>query len=83
MYSSASARAVASSLAAVFGDDVTQCGVHVLCHLYVCGDATQMAKDVHAALRDVIAEHGGKSAEDAEAYLAQLVSARRYSRDIY
>jgi sulfite reductase (NADPH) flavoprotein alpha-component len=52
-------------------------------HLYVCGDATQMAKDVHAALRDVIAEHGGKSAEDAEAYLAQLASARRYSRDIY
>jgi sulfite reductase (NADPH) flavoprotein alpha-component len=52
-------------------------------HLYVCGDATRMAKDVHVALRDVIAEHGGKSAEDAEAYLSQLASARRYSRDIY
>jgi len=52
-------------------------------HLYVCGDATQMAKDVHAALHDVIAEHGGKSAEDAEAYLTQLASARRYSRDVY
>ena len=51
--------------------------------LYVCGDATQMAKDVHAALRDVVAEHGGESAEDAEAYLAQLASARRYSRDVY
>jgi len=52
-------------------------------HLYVCGDATQMAKDVHVALRDVIAEYGGKSAEDAEAYLTQLASARRYSRDVY
>jgi len=52
-------------------------------HLYVCGDATQMAKDVHTALRDVIAEHGGKSAEDAEAYLSQLASTRRYSRDVY
>jgi sulfite reductase (NADPH) flavoprotein alpha-component len=52
-------------------------------HLYVCGDATRMAKDVHAALRDVIAEHGGKSSEDAESYLSQLASERRYSRDVY
>jgi sulfite reductase (NADPH) flavoprotein alpha-component len=52
-------------------------------HLYVCGDATQMAKDVHAALRDVVAEHGGKSVEDADAYLSQLASERRYSRDVY
>src|SRR5262249_15590659 len=50
-------------------------------HLYVCGDATRMAKDVHAALRDVVVEHGGKSDADAEAYLAQLASERRYSRD--
>jgi sulfite reductase (NADPH) flavoprotein alpha-component len=52
-------------------------------HLYVCGDATHMAKGVHGALRDVIAEHGGKSVEDAEAYLAQLATERRYARDIY
>ncbi len=52
-------------------------------HLYVCGDATRMARDVHTALRDVIAEHGGKNHEDAEAYLAQLASERRYSRDVY
>jgi len=52
-------------------------------HLYVCGDATQMAKDVHAALRDVVAEHGGRSVEDAEIYLADLVAQRRYARDVY
>jgi len=52
-------------------------------HLYVCGDALQMAKDVHAALRDVIVEQGGKSAEDAESYLAQLAQNRRYARDVY
>jgi sulfite reductase (NADPH) flavoprotein alpha-component len=52
-------------------------------HLYVCGDATRMARDVHTALRDVIVEHGGKSSEDAEAHLAQLASERRYSRDVY
>jgi sulfite reductase (NADPH) flavoprotein alpha-component len=52
-------------------------------HVYVCGDATAMAKDVHAALRDVVIEHGGKSIEDAEAYLSQLANDRRYSRDVY
>ncbi|MEM9437775.1 MAG: assimilatory sulfite reductase (NADPH) flavoprotein subunit [Pseudomonadota bacterium] len=52
-------------------------------HLYVCGDATRMAKDVHQALLDVIAEHGGKSAEEAEGYLADLRDAKRYQRDIY
>ncbi len=52
-------------------------------HLYVCGDATRMAKDVHAALLDAIATHGGKSAEDANDYLNALQSQGRYSRDVY
>lgn len=52
-------------------------------HLYVCGDATRMAKDVHTALLDVIAEHGGKSAEDANDYLNALQAAGRYARDVY
>lgn len=52
-------------------------------HLYVCGDATRMAKDVHAALLAAIAEHGGKSAEDAEDYLNQLQQQGRYARDVY
>ena len=52
-------------------------------HLYVCGDALRMAKDVHAALLEVIAEHGGKSAEDAADYLNALQSAGRYARDVY
>ncbi len=52
-------------------------------HLYVCGDATRMAKDVHAALLDAIATHGGKSAEDANDYLNTLQAQGRYSRDVY
>ena len=52
-------------------------------HLYVCGDATRMAKDVHAALVDVAIAHGGKSREDAEAYVNQLQQQGRYSRDVY
>jgi sulfite reductase (NADPH) flavoprotein alpha-component len=52
-------------------------------HLYVCGDATRMAKDVHAAVIAVIAEHGGKSTEDATEYLNDLQSQGRYARDVY
>lgn len=52
-------------------------------HLYVCGDATHMARDVHAALRDIAVEHGGKSVEDAEAWLGELAAERRYARDVY
>ena len=42
-----------------------------------------MAKDVNTALRDIVVEHGGKSHEDAEGFLTQLASERRYSRDVY
>jgi len=52
-------------------------------HFYICGDANRMAKDVHAALLDVLQEHGGLSADAADAYLSDLKDARRYQRDVY
>lgn len=52
-------------------------------HLYVCGDATRMARDVHAALLAVIAQHGGRSADDASDYLNTLQQQGRYARDVY
>ena len=52
-------------------------------HFYVCGDASRMAKDVDAALHRVIETAGGKSPEDAQAYVAQLRSEKRYQRDVY
>lgn len=52
-------------------------------HFYVCGDASRMAKDVDAALHTVIEQAGGKSAEDAKAYVAKLKSDKRYQRDVY
>ncbi len=52
-------------------------------HFYVCGDAKRMAKDVDAALHEVIQKAGGKSPEQAAAYVAQLKSAKRYQRDVY
>lgn len=52
-------------------------------HFYVCGDAKRMAKDVERALVDVIAGHGGRSTEDAIAYVAALRKAGRYQADVY
>lgn len=50
---------------------------------YVCGDASRMAPDVHAALLDVIASEGGMDAEKAEEYLNQMKKDGRYQRDVY
>ncbi|WP_251863197.1 bifunctional nitrate reductase/sulfite reductase flavoprotein subunit alpha [Achromobacter sp. Marseille-Q4962] len=52
-------------------------------HFYVCGDAGRMARDVDAALRAIVAEHGGMSAGQADEYVARLVKDRRYVRDVY
>jgi sulfite reductase (NADPH) flavoprotein alpha-component len=52
-------------------------------HLYVCGDASRMARDVHAALVEVIATHGAMAREDAEAHLNSLQQQGRYARDVY
>jgi sulfite reductase (NADPH) flavoprotein alpha-component len=52
-------------------------------HLYVCGDEKAMAKDVHATLAAIVADQGGRPAEAAEAYLADLKRQRRYQRDVY
>ncbi|WP_018969221.1 assimilatory sulfite reductase (NADPH) flavoprotein subunit [Rubritalea marina] len=50
---------------------------------YVCGDAERMAKDVNQALIDIVSEHGGKSADDAAAYIEALKKDKRYQRDVY
>lgn len=52
-------------------------------HLYVCGDADQMARDVHAALVDIVAEHGGLAQDAAAEYVKTLQREKRYQRDVY
>jgi sulfite reductase (NADPH) flavoprotein alpha-component len=52
-------------------------------HVYVCGDAKRMAKDVDAALHKVIAAAGGRTPEQAAEYVAALKAAKRYQRDVY
>ncbi|HTI68709.1 MAG TPA: sulfite reductase subunit alpha [Candidatus Limnocylindria bacterium] len=52
-------------------------------HLYVCGDAKRMAKDVDAALQQAIASASGRSASEAAEYVARMKSEKRYQRDVY
>jgi sulfite reductase (NADPH) flavoprotein alpha-component len=42
-----------------------------------------MAPDVHAALTDIVAEHGGLDRDEAGAYLSALQRDRRYRLDVY
>lgn len=52
-------------------------------HLYVCGDARRMARDVERALVDVVAEYGARSADEAIAFVANLKKCGRYQQDVY
>jgi sulfite reductase (NADPH) flavoprotein alpha-component len=52
-------------------------------YLYVCGDATRMARDVEATLLDIVATHGGHDADGAREFLAELAQQGRYARDVY
>jgi sulfite reductase (NADPH) flavoprotein alpha-component len=52
-------------------------------HVYVCGDALHMAKDVEAALIDIVAQHGGCTPERAKEFVAEMKSKGRYQADVY
>ncbi|ETK25063.1 bifunctional nitrate reductase/sulfite reductase flavoprotein subunit alpha [Pseudomonas sp. FH1] len=51
--------------------------------LYICGDASHMAKDVDQALRQIAQTHGGLGVEGAVEYWRQLSEQKRYLRDVY
>lgn len=51
--------------------------------LYVCGDASRMAKDVHGVLCRIVEEQGKISADAAKEYVAALKETHRYHRDVY
>jgi sulfite reductase (NADPH) flavoprotein alpha-component len=52
-------------------------------HVYVCGDAKRMAKDVERALVDVVAQFGARSTDEAIAFVADLKKKGRYQQDVY
>jgi sulfite reductase (NADPH) flavoprotein alpha-component len=52
-------------------------------HLYVCGDAEKMARDVDRGLAYIVAKQGRMDVAGAKAYLAGLAREGRYQRDVY
>jgi sulfite reductase (NADPH) flavoprotein alpha-component len=51
--------------------------------IYICGDASRMAKDVDAAIHQAVEIAGGKSEDEAKAYVEALKKGKRYLRDVY
>ena len=52
-------------------------------YFYICGDAERMANDVHKALIETVAKEGGKSQQEAEDYVNDMLDSGRYQRDVY
>ena len=52
-------------------------------YVYVCGDGNSMAKDVYAAIKQTLQDHGKLSEEDADITLDDLKLRRRYIMDIW
>ena len=54
-------------------------------YFYVCGDKNRMATDVHNELIAIAQTHGGKTAEEAKAYIEEgmMKTEKRYRRDVY
>jgi sulfite reductase (NADPH) flavoprotein alpha-component len=52
-------------------------------HLYVCGDASNLAPDVHAALRAIVEQERGRGGLATQDYLDALQRDRRYHIDVY
>jgi sulfite reductase alpha subunit-like flavoprotein len=52
-------------------------------HFYVCGDAKQMASDVHRALIDIAKDKGHLMETDANRFFLQLETSGRYQKDVW
>jgi sulfite reductase (NADPH) flavoprotein alpha-component len=70
-------------------DRMRECGQQLFAWLeegasfYVCGDASRMAKDVDAALHEILQTAGGFNADRAADYVSRMKSEKRYLRDVY
>ncbi|SPN99621.1 probable NADPH--hemoprotein reductase; NADPH--cytochrome P450 reductase [Cephalotrichum gorgonifer] len=52
-------------------------------YIYVCGDAANMAREVHATLIQIVAEQRGLSEAKAEEIIKNMRSANRYQEDVW
>jgi sulfite reductase (NADPH) flavoprotein alpha-component len=52
-------------------------------HVYICGDAKRMAKDVERAMVDIVAQYGARSTDEAVLFVANLKKSGRFQQDVY
>ncbi|WP_348769368.1 assimilatory sulfite reductase (NADPH) flavoprotein subunit [Buchnera aphidicola] len=52
-------------------------------HIYICGNASKMAKDVEKSLLYVIRKYGNMSLEGSNEFVNNLRLQKRYQRDVY
>src|SRR5262249_27444821 len=52
-------------------------------HIYICGDAKRMAKDVERALVDIVVQHGARSVNEATVFVNDLKKSGRFQQDVY
>uniref|UniRef100_A0A1B0DP66 NADPH--cytochrome P450 reductase n=2 Tax=Phlebotomus papatasi TaxID=29031 RepID=A0A1B0DP66_PHLPP len=52
-------------------------------HVYICGDAKNMASDVRNILLNVIQTKGGLTESEAQQYLKKMEAQKRYSADVW
>ena len=52
-------------------------------HVYICGDAKRMAKDVERALVDIVAQFGARSTDEAISFVGELKKKGRFQQDVY
>jgi len=52
-------------------------------HLYICGDAKRMAKDVERALVDIVAQFGARTTDEAVRFVGELKKNGRFQQDVY
>jgi sulfite reductase (NADPH) flavoprotein alpha-component len=52
-------------------------------HLYICGDAKRMARDVERALVDIVAQFGARTIDEAVSFVGELKKNGRFQQDVY
>jgi sulfite reductase (NADPH) flavoprotein alpha-component len=52
-------------------------------HVYICGDAKRMAKDVERALVDIVTQFGARSTDEAISFVGELKKKGRFQQDVY
>ncbi|XP_039251885.2 NADPH--cytochrome P450 reductase-like [Styela clava] len=52
-------------------------------HIYVCGDARHMARDVHDTIIAIVRDCGGKTEQQASDFVRGLQNKGRYSADVW